>query len=151
MSLDLYRNTKRTGKQVKNTVENVLGSSKKVSKPFLSIFLVLSLSVSLSGCGKAAEGADMAKAACQAWQTAWSNALSENIGDARSQYSDFDTAYEIAKVAAEANEEWQPMADAIGFYMIYAASDFDDSLFPDSTEQVAGMDLCEQFDIDVMG
>jgi hypothetical protein len=139
------------GKQVKNTQENYLGSSKKLSKHFLSIFLVLSLSLSLSSCGKPAAGADLAKSACQAWQTAWSNALSENIGDARSQYSDFDTAYEIAKVAAETNEEWQPMVDAIGSYMIYAASDFDNTLMPDSTDQVTGMDLCEQFDIDIMG
>ncbi len=136
---------------MKNTVENFLGSSKKVSKHFLSIFLVLSLSLSLSSCGKPAEGEDLAKAACQAWQTAWSNALRENIGDARSQYADFDSAYEIAEAAAELNEVWKPMVDAIGYYMIYAVSEFDDSLFPDSDKQVAGMDLCEQFDIDVMG
>lgn len=136
---------------MKNPQENYLGLSKKVSQYFFSVFLVLSLALSLSSCGKPAEGEDLAKAACQSWQTAWSNALGYAIGDARIQYSDFDTAYEIAKAAAESNEVWQPMADAIGFYAIYAASDFDDSLFPDSTEQVAGMELCEQFDIDVMG
>ena len=136
---------------MKSTQENYFGVPKKFARNFLSIFLVLSLSFSLSSCSKPSEGEDLAKSACQAWQTAWSNALRENIGDARSQYSDFDTAYEIAKVAAESNEEWQPMVEAIGFYMIYTASEFDDTLFPDSDKQVAGMDLCEKLGIDVMG
>lgn len=136
---------------MKSSQENYFGVSKKLVQNFLSIFLVLSLSFSLSSCSKPSAGEELAKSACQAWQTAWSNALRENIGDARSQYSDFDAAYEIAKVAAESNEVWQPMVEAIGFYMIYTASEFDDTLFPDSDKQVAGMELCEQFDIDVMG
>jgi hypothetical protein len=136
---------------VKSTQENYSGVSKKVTHPFISIFLVLSLSISLSSCSQPAVGQELATSACQSWQTAWSNALRENIGDSRSQYSDFSAAYEIAKAAADLNEEWKPMADAIGFYMIYTATDFAESLFPDSTKQVLGMDICETLDIDIMG
>jgi hypothetical protein len=142
---------KETGKQVKSADAKYFGGAKKVTNYSLRIFLVLSLSLSLSSCSQPAAGEELAKSACQAWQTAWSNALGENIGDARSQYSDFSTAHDFAEEAVELNEEWEPISEAIWRYMLYAASLFDDSLFPDSADQVLGMDVCEQFDIDVMG
>jgi hypothetical protein len=142
---------KGTGKQVKSADAKYFGGAKKGTNYSLRIFLVLSLSLSLSSCSQPAAGEELAKSACQAWQTAWSNALGENIGDARSQFSEFSAAYDIAKAATELNEEWKPISQAISRYAIYTASSFDDSFFPDSAEQVLGMDVCEQFDIDVMG
>jgi hypothetical protein len=136
---------------VKSADTKYFGGAKKVTNYSLRIFLVFSLSLSLSSCSQPAAGEELAKSACQAWQTAWSNALGENIGDARSQYSEFSTAYEIAKAAVELNEEWEPVSEAIGRYMIYTASEFDDTFFPDSGDQVLGMDVCEKFGIDVMG
>jgi hypothetical protein len=136
---------------VKSADTKYFGGAKKVTNYSLRIFLVFSLSLSLSSCSQPAAGEELAKSACQAWQTAWSNALGENIGDARSQYSEFSTAYEIAKAAVELNEEWEPVSEAIGRYMVYTASSFDDTFFPDSADQVLGMDVCEKFGIDVMG
>lgn len=136
---------------MKSADTKYFGGAKKVTNYSLRIFLVLSLSLSLSSCSQPAAGEELAKSACQAWQTAWSNALGENIGDARSQYSDFSSAYDLAKAAVELNEEWKPVSEAIGRYMIYTASEFDDTFFPDSAEQVLGMDICEKFGIDVMG
>lgn len=136
---------------MKSADTKYFGGAKKVTNYSLRIFLVLSLSLSLSSCSQPAAGEELAKSACQAWQTAWSNALGENIGDARSQYSDFSSAYDLAKAAVELNEEWKPVSEAIGRYMIYTASEFDDTFFPDSGDQVLGMDVCEKFGIDVMG
>jgi hypothetical protein len=136
---------------VKSADAKYFGGAKKVTNYSLRIVVVLSLSLSLSSCSQPAAGEELAKSACQAWQTAWSNALGENIGDARSRYSEFSTAYEIAKAAVELNEEWEPVSEAIGRYMIYTASEFDDTFFPDSGDQVLGMDVCEKFGIDVMG
>jgi hypothetical protein len=136
---------------VKSADAKYFGGAKKVTNYSLRIVVVLSLSLSLSSCSQPAAGEELAKSACQAWQTAWSNALGDNIGDARSQYSEFSTAYEIAKAAVELNEEWEPVSEAIGRYMIYTASEFDDTFFPDSGDQVLGMDVCEKFGIDVMG
>ena len=136
---------------MKSADTKYFGGAKKVTNYSLRIVVVLSLSLSLSSCSQPAAGEELAKSACQAWQTAWSNALGENIGDARSQYSEFSTAYEIAKAAVELNEEWEPVSEAIGRYMVYTASSFDDTFFPDSADQVLGMDVCEKFGIDVMG
>ena len=136
---------------MKSADTKYFGGAKKVTNYSLRIVLVLSLSLSLSSCSQPAAGEELAKSACQAWQTAWSNALGENIGDARSQYSDFSSAYDIAKAAVELNEEWEPVSEAIGRYMVYTASSFDDTFFPDSADQVLGMDVCEKFGIDVMG
>lgn len=119
-------------------------------KKIILTLTVLFASTSLTACSKPAEGQDLAKAACQAWQVAWSNSIRLYIGDARSQYYDFDGAYDIAKTASDLNAEWQPITNAISKHVIYLASSFDNSLFPDSAEQVKGMDVCEKLGVDVM-
>jgi hypothetical protein len=136
---------------VKSADAKYFGGANKVTNYSLRIFLVLSLSLSLSSCSQPAAGEELAKSACQAWQTAWSNALGENIGNARSQYSDFSTAHDLAEEAVGLNEEWEPISTAIGSYKYFTADSFNDRSLPDSAEQVLGMDVCEQFDIDVMG
>jgi hypothetical protein len=140
-----------TGKQVKSADVKYFGGEKKITNYSLRIALVLSLSLSLSSCSQPAAGEELAKSACQAWQIAWSNSLGENIADSESQYSDFSSAYDFAKDAVELNEEWEPISEAIGSHVVYTASGFNDAFFPDSAEQVLGMDVCEKFGIDVMG
>ena len=115
------------------------------------LLLALPLLFVLTACGKPAVGADMAKSACTAWKTAWSNALSINIGDARSQFYDYNAAYDLAKSATDLNKEWKPISDAIGSYWIYAGSSFNDSLFPDAGEAVKGMDVCKKVGVEVNG
>jgi len=112
---------------------------------------MLSVILLVSSCSKPAEGQDLAKSACEAWQTAWSNSLRMYIGDARSQYYDFNAAYEIAKSASEINEEWQPITNAISNHTIYLLSQFNRSFFPDTKKQVKGMDICKKLGIDVNG
>jgi hypothetical protein len=103
----------------------------------------------LSGCSKPAAGQELAKAACQAWQTAWSNSIRLYAGDAGSQYYDFDAAYDIAKSASDINQEWKPISGAISSHLIYLIGDFDQSLFPDTKKQVEGMNVCEKIGVDV--
>ena len=118
-------------------------------KIHFSLF-VLCLPLLLSACSKPIEGQELAKSACQAWQSAWSNSIRLYIGDARSQYYDFNGAYEIAKTASDLNDEWQPITTALSKHVIYLLSQFDNSLFPDSDVQVKGMDVCKKLGVDVM-
>ena len=114
-----------------------------------SLALVLPFALLLTSCSQPAAGQEIAVAACKSWKTAWSNALSVNIGDARSQYYDFDAAYELAKSATELNKDWELISDAIGDYWLFAASQFSDSLLPDSANQVKAMDACKEIGVEV--
>jgi hypothetical protein len=116
------------------------------------LILGVSLVLTLTSCSKPAVGQELAKSACQAWKTAWSNSLRIYIGDAKSQYYDFDAAYDLAKVASTQNEEWQPITDAISSNVLYALSSFDNKLFPDTKKQVEAMNICEKIGVkDVNG
>jgi len=108
--------------------------------------------LALTSCSKPAVGQELAKSACEAWKTAWSNSLRLYIGDAESQYYDFDSAYDLAKIASTQNKEWQPITYAISQHVIYAASSFNNKLVPDTKKQVEAMDICEKIGVkDVMG